>query len=149
LAAHRNIAVRIFNPVVVPDRSLAFFGILLDLERLNRRMHNKTWIADDRLAIVGGRNLGDEYFDASNAVNFVDLDFAMFGPIVREASESFVAYWNSPAAHAVEGLAPDDVDARALDALRVELDVAAVAIWDSPYARALFADDAVRRLIAG
>ena len=46
-------------------------------------MHNKSWIADNRLAIVGGRNLGDEYFGATDEVNFVDLDFAMVGPVVR------------------------------------------------------------------
>ena len=49
-------------------------------ERINRRMHNKSWIADNRIAIVGGRNIGDEYFGASDEVNFVDLDFAMVGP---------------------------------------------------------------------
>ena len=47
-------------------------------------MHNKSWIADNRMAIVGGRNIGDEYFGASDEVNFVDLDFAMVGPVVRE-----------------------------------------------------------------
>ena len=54
-------------------------------------MHNKSWIADNRIAIVGGRNLGDEYFGASDDVNFVDLDFAMVGPVVRQVSASFDA----------------------------------------------------------
>ena len=54
--------------------------VLRDFGRINRRMHNKSWIADNRIALVGGRNLGDEYFGASDEVNFVDLDFAMVGP---------------------------------------------------------------------
>ena len=81
-------------------------------------MHNKTWIADNRIAIVGGRNLGDEYFGASEEVNFVDLDFAMVGPIVRDASASFDRYWNSPLAYPMDVLAPDEVSPAALEALR-------------------------------
>ena len=88
---------------------------LTNFERINRRMHNKTWIADNRIAIVGGRNLGDEYFGASDEVNFVDLDFAMVGPIVRDASASFDRYWNSPSAYPMELLDPDGVSAAALE----------------------------------
>ena len=96
LDAHPNIAVRMFNPLPSRSGSMAFIGDLLgDAKRLNRRMHNKTWIADNRIAIVGGRNLGDEYFGASEEVNFVDLDFAMVGPVVQDASASFDRYWNS------------------------------------------------------
>ena len=69
-------------------------------------MHNKSWIADNRLALVGGRNLGDEYFGASDEVNFVDLDFAMVGPVVRDVSASFDRYWNSPLAYPVDGARP-------------------------------------------
>ena len=83
-------------------------------------MHNKTWIADNRIAIVGGRNLGDEYFGASEEVNFSDLDFAMVGPIVRDASASFDRYWNSPLAYPIALLSPKGVTAEALDALRKE-----------------------------
>jgi phosphatidylserine/phosphatidylglycerophosphate/cardiolipin synthase-like enzyme len=59
-------------------------------------MHNKSWIADNRIALVGGRNIGDEYYGASEEANFIDLDFAMIGPVVRDASASFDEYWNSP-----------------------------------------------------
>ena len=150
LAAHRNIAVRVFNPFVSRQGMLGMIGEgLLDFDRVNHRMHNKTWIADNRMAVVGGRNLGDEYFGASNAMNFVDLDFAMIGPVVRDASSSFDAYWNSPAAYPIEMLDPSGVDAQALAALRIELDDAATEAWNSPYADALRADDAVQRLIAG
>ena len=84
-------------------------------------MHNKTWIADNRVAIAGGRNIGDEYFGASEEVNFVDLEFAMMGPVVRDASASFDKYWNSPAAYPMEVLDPDGVNDKALEVLRAKL----------------------------
>jgi putative cardiolipin synthase len=150
LAAHRNIAVRIFNPLVSRDGVIGLIGEgLLDFERIDHRMHNKTWIVDNRVAVVGGRNLGDEYFGASGAVSFVDLDFAVIGPIVRDASASFDKYWNSPSAYPIETLDPLRVNAQALAALRVTLDAAAAAARNSTYADALMADDAVRRLVTG
>jgi len=150
LAAHRNIAVRIFNPFVSRQGMLRLIAEgLLDFERINRRMHNKTWIADNRMAVVGGRNLGDEYFGASGAVNFVDLDFAMIGPIVRDASTSFDKYWNSPAAYPMEMLDSAGVNAQALAALRIKLDEAAAEARTRRYADAMLADDAMQRLVTG
>jgi len=151
LAAHRNIAVRIFNPFASRQGVLGLIAEgLLDFERIDHRMHNKTWIADNRLAIVGGRNLGDEYFGASDAVNFVDLDFAMVGPVVRDASASFDRYWNSPAAYPMETLDPAGVNDQALAALRIRLDeVAATAARGGRYAGDQPADAAVQRLVTG
>jgi len=101
LDAHPNIGVRMFNPFESREGFFSKLGeIVGSFPRLNRRMHNKTWIADNRIAIIGGRNLGDEYFGASADVNFVDLDFAMVGPIVRDASASFDEYWNAPCTRA-------------------------------------------------
>lgn len=150
LAAHRNIAVRLFNPFASPGGALRMLAeALLHFDRLNRRMHNKTWIVDGRMAIVGGRNLGDEYFAASDATNFVDLDFAMFGPVVRDAEKSFEAYWRSPATYTIEAIEPEGVNDRALATLRNELDEAAAETWSSRYADVLRADDAVQRLVGG
>jgi cardiolipin synthase C len=149
LAAHRNIAVRIFNPLVLRRGLLGLINAGREFQRIDRRMHNKTWIVDNRLAAVGGRNLGDEYFDASGAMNFVDLDFAMFGPIVRDASTSFDRYWNSPAAYPMDALDPAGVNIRALAALRNELGEATAGARGSAYAGALRADDAVRQLVTG
>jgi putative cardiolipin synthase len=112
-------------------------------------MHNKTWIVDNRIAIVGGRNLGDEYFGASDEINFVDLDFAMVGPIVRDASASFDRYWNSPAAYPMRLLAPDDVTTAALDALRKSAAPRIAAAQDRPFAVELRHSDANQRLVAG
>ena len=117
--------------------------------RINRRMHNKTWIADNRIAIVGGRNLGNEYFGASKEVNFVDLDFAMVGPVVRDASASFDRYWNSPAAYPMALLAPNDVSATALDALRRSAASRVAEAQDHPFAVELRNSDAIQRLVAG
>jgi putative cardiolipin synthase len=100
---HPNIEVRIFNPFY--SRS-GWFGQftewLIRGRRLNRRMHNKAWIVDNRVAIVGGRNIGDEYFGASDQSNFADLDLVLAGPIVQEISASFDEYWNNPNAVPVD-----------------------------------------------
>jgi cardiolipin synthase C len=102
LDQHPNISVRLFNPVVSRQGVLPLVGEwITDGRRLNRRMHNKMWIVDNRIAIGGGRNLGNEYFGASEGANFVDLDLAMVGPVVRQVSASFDAYWNAGASYPV------------------------------------------------
>ena len=150
LDAHPNIAVRMFNPLPSRSGSMAFLGDLLgDAKRLNRRMHNKTWIADNRIAVVGGRNLGDEYFGASEEVNFVDLDFAMVGPVVQDASASFDRYWNSAAAYPLAVLSPSEVNDAALEKLRGLLAAAMEQAKQGSYAELLRRDDAVTRLVSG
>jgi len=96
LDAHPNIEVRLFNP----SRSRAgVLGrateMLLRPVSMNRRMHNKAWIADGRVAVVGGRNVGDEYFDAAAQTNFLDLDVVLLGPAVAQAAAIFDDFWNS------------------------------------------------------
>ena len=150
LHAHPNIEVRMFNPFESRTGSLSFaLEALGSFSRINRRMHNKTWIADNRIAIVGGRNLGDEYFGASDEVNFVDLDFAMVGPIVREASASFDRYWNSPLAYPMDVLAPEAVSPAALQALRERIAPQVAKAEASRFAAELRQSDAVQRLVAG
>jgi cardiolipin synthase C len=150
LAAHSDIEVRMFNPLASRAGALPFVGDFLGSGwRLNHRMHNKTWIADNRIAIVGGRNLGDEYFGADEEVNFVDLDFAMVGPVVRDASASFDRYWNSPASYPIETLNPEGVDAATAARLEAELKQAATEARSGDYAALLRRDDAVQRLVAG
>jgi putative cardiolipin synthase len=92
LDAHPNIEVRIFNPF--SHRGSRLFGYLNDFNRLNHRMHNKVIIADNALAIVGGRNIGDHYFGVHTDANFRDLDIAAAGPIVRDLSNVFDQFWN-------------------------------------------------------
>ncbi|HET9693043.1 MAG TPA: phospholipase D family protein [Steroidobacteraceae bacterium] len=150
LDAHPNIDVRMFNPFASRQGTLSFLlEALGSFDRINRRMHNKTWIVDNRLAVVGGRNLGDEYFGASDAVNFVDLDFALVGPIVRDASDSFDRYWNSPLAYPMAALSPEAVTAEALGTLRERASGLAARAESSRFASELRANDAVQRLVAG
>jgi len=94
---HPLVEVRIFNPFYNRYGAIAKIGeFLLRGSRLNRRMHNKAWIVDNRMAILGGRNIGDEYFGASPHSNFADLDVLVTGPIVADVSREFDEFWNSP-----------------------------------------------------
>jgi putative cardiolipin synthase len=150
LAAHSNIDVRLFNPFASRTGMLGLIGEgLTNFGRVNRRMHNKSWIADNRVALVGGRNIGDEYYGASDEVNFVDLDFAMIGPVVRDASASFDKYWNSALAYPIESLDAASVNVSELDRLRAVLRSHARDAENSRYASDLRAGDAVTRLVAG
>ncbi len=97
LDSHRNIQIRLYNPFHVRGnsplgRAVEFIG---DKERLNRRMHNKLFLADNHFGITGGRNIGDEYFQVEHNVAFRDLDVMAVGATVREMSAAFDAYWNS------------------------------------------------------
>ncbi|MES2831842.1 MAG: phospholipase D family protein [Pseudomonadota bacterium] len=97
MASQPNIEVRIFNPFAsgrsaVSTRLLSSLG---DLARVNRRMHNKSFVADNIMAVTGGRNIGNAYFMHSNGSNFIDLDVFAAGPIVTELSSVFDRYWNS------------------------------------------------------
>jgi putative cardiolipin synthase len=117
--AHPNIEVRIFNPFATREGVAGkIIEGLSTFSRLGRRMHNKAWIADNRVAIAGGRNIGDEYFTASEHVNFIDLDFELIGPAVNEMSAAFDHYWNSAAVWSMAALNPAKVDRARFDALR-------------------------------
>ena len=100
LAAHPRIQIRRFNAGRL--RSLGQPGFLLEMLlggwHLNRRMHNKAWIAEGAGLICGGRNIGDRYFDAGGDFNFRDLDLHITGPAAEPAGPIFEAYWRSPLA---------------------------------------------------
>ncbi len=91
--AHPNVEIRLFNPFA--NRDNRWVDFLTDTHRVNRRMHNKSLIADNQAVILGGRNIGDEYFDAATEVGFADMDVLAIGPITVEISQSFDLYWNS------------------------------------------------------
>ncbi|MCF7221635.1 phospholipase D family protein [Marilutibacter chinensis] len=144
LAAHPNIDVRLFNPFA-SRRGLFGKGMeaITSFSRINHRMHNKSWIVDNRFAIAGGRNIGDEYFSASDHVNFNDLDLAFVGPAVEELSASFDRYWNSAQVWPIESLSPDAVTTAALDTLRRQARDYAVEARGTPYIQAMEGHDAV------
>ncbi|HEX7441977.1 MAG TPA: phospholipase D family protein, partial [Caldimonas sp.] len=97
LAAYANVDVRLFNPL--PARAGSFNLRLLfsmhEFGRINHRMHNKLFVADNSFAVSGGRNIAEEYFMHSATANFIDLDVLSCGPVVRELSTVFDTYWNS------------------------------------------------------
>ena len=97
LAAHPQIEIRLFNPLHLGRATgvTRAMGRLFNLSLQHRRMHNKLWLADNSAAIVGGRNLGDEYFDAEPNLNFTDIDMLGIGPVAEQLGHSFDQYWNS------------------------------------------------------
>jgi putative cardiolipin synthase len=97
LGAHPNIEVRLYNPVVI--RGARALNFLTDFTRVNRRMHNKSFNADNQASVVGGRNIGNEYFGAGSGVGFADLDVLAVGSAVPEVSKEFDVYWNSASAY--------------------------------------------------
>ncbi len=146
LDAHPNIEVRLFNPFVV--RSPKFIGYLTDFRRLNRRMHNKSFTVDAQATIVGGRNVGDEYFGATDGVLFSDLDVLAVGPIAADVERDFDRYWASASAYPVNlivpPVTPDRLEQLAREAAYAKRDPAAAA-----YMNALKAMPAYRRIIDG
>src|SRR6266853_955574 len=133
LASHPNIEVRLFNPFVI--REPRWIGYVTDFFRLNRRMHNKSFTADNQATISGGRNVGDEYFGATEGVVFVDLDVMAVGPVGTEVSKQFDRYWASGSSYPVERLLPAVNPAAIAEltssARRVERDPAAVAYMNA------------------
>jgi len=97
LDSHANIEVRLFNPFM--HRGWRWLGYLTDFDRLNRRMHNKSYTVDNQATIIGGRNVGDEYFGASEEFLFIDLDVLAVGPVVKDVSRDFDRYWESASAY--------------------------------------------------
>jgi putative cardiolipin synthase len=138
LDAHPNIEVRLFNPFsthkpTVLSKALQF---MLDAHRLNRRMHNKSFIVDGNVAIVGGRNIGDDYFGAADNTNYRDLDLIAIGPVVREASHAFDTYWNCDAAYPATAFHGKHNSHYDLAKLRADLAHEARAFAQSDYAQA-------------
>jgi len=95
LDSHPNIELRLFNPWTKRGLAARAGEALTDMRRLNQRMHHKMLVVDNRAAIIGGRNIGDEYLGLNEGFNFHDLDVLGIGPVAREASAVFDTFWNS------------------------------------------------------
>ena len=139
LDSHPNFEVRVFNPFA--SRTFRIGDVFTDFSRINRRMHNKTFIIDNQIAIVGGRNIASEYFGARDDVNFSDLDLVCIGPIVQEISNTFDRYWNDELAAAVPAFAnmPEDPAAE-LEKLRDRLKDEMTKARETKYADAVKID---------
>jgi len=123
LDAHPQIEIRIFNPFTYRghDKLVRSVEFLFDAARLDYRMHNKLYLVDNAIALLGGRNIGDQYFQIDPQSQFGDEDVFAAGPIVKELSASFDDFWNSAIAIPVRALAPARTSAAALDGYRKAL----------------------------
>lgn len=112
LAAFPNVEVRLFNPFCCARQTVVsrYVASLADFKRLNHRMHNKLFIADGAVAVMGGRNIADEYFARSATSNFVDMDVFVVGPVVHQLANIFDVYWNSRQAYPVEAILGESAD---------------------------------------
>lgn len=144
LDTHPDIEVRIVNPYA--NRGFRGLETLARFDAVTRRMHNKSFTVDNRMTVVGGRNIGDEYFGAHQNVNFGDLDVLAMGPVASEVGQQFDLYWNSDIAYPIASLARNTGN---LDELRRELAAYEEEQRESPYSQRLRSSELVQDFIAG
>jgi len=141
LDALDNIEIRVFNPF--PTRRFKRLGYVVDFGRLNRRMHSKSFTADSQAAVVGGRNVGDEYFGATAGILKADMDIMLVGSVVDEISADFDKYWASGSAYPVDrlvtALEPDEREA-VLASIAAIVDDPASAIYVNEIERTPFVE---------
>lgn len=144
LHQHPHAEVRIFNPFVL--RGLfKKLGYVTEFSRNNRRMHNKSFSADGQASIVGGRNVGNEYFGATDGVLFADLDVLVIGPVVQDIEHDFDRYWNNDAAYPADQIAKPSTFT--VDALRAQGSTLAQSPAALEYRQALEATPFVQNLL--
>lgn len=148
---HPSLEIRLFNAFARgPLPGLArFLDMMFSPRLLNHRMHNKMLAVDGIAGVVGGRNVGDEYFDANEGVNFADLDLLAFGPVAEELGRSFDSYWNSPHAMPLPAWRSMSREPADYERLRAELDAHLLEQRGSRYEERLRASDLVQQAIAG
>jgi putative cardiolipin synthase len=140
LDAHPNVEIRVFNPYRHRTGLGRLGELLTSFTRVNRRMHNKQLIADNTAVVLGGRNIGDEYFSRGE-LDFQDVDVIAFGPITHQSTDSFTAYWNSPFAVPISKLTTSRLDEAEFTAARHKVRDRCNQLRDSSYARALTESD--------
>ena len=144
LDSHPNVEVRLFNPF--SRNSGRGLQLVTRFGSVTRRMHNKSFTADNQAAILGGRNIGDEYFDADPELAFTDVDVLVIGPVVAEVSESFDRYWNSELAFPATALLGREPSAEEVDTRHHALAAFVAEQSDSAYLRALRDSELANRI---
>ena len=120
--SHPNIELKVFNPGQYRSGTMGIAGNFAGyFKDFNRRMHNKLFIADGQLALLGGRNLADEYYGLKSEYNFLDIDALVTGASIRDMKSAFDLYWNAERAYPAAGISPD-TGAEELTQLREELE---------------------------
>ena len=135
LDSHPNVEVRIFNPFSRKRGRTSQF--LTRMGSVTRRMHNKSFTVDSQAAILGGRNIGNEYFEADPDLAFADLDVIGVGPVARGVSTAFDLYWNSELAYPVSVLIGEPPTPEEIAQKRRQLEEFVAAQADSVYLKAL------------
>jgi len=133
--SHPNIEVRIINPFIRGQSRITQY--LTRLGEVTRRMHNKSFTVDNQVTILGGRNIGNEYFEADPTLEFSDLDVMAIGPVVRQASQVFDLYWNSDLTYPVATLTRQQPTAEDFATARAQLNEYVGQQAGSVYARSL------------
>ena len=151
LDSQSKIEVRLFNPFRYRGGNLLTraYEYFTDDGRVNQRMHNKLYIADNQMGIAGGRNIGDEYFEANQGLAFLDLDVLASGPIVQDMSRSFDAYWNSSEVVRARALPRYRESRQRLPALTERLAALRQQLFRSDYGRSLAMRQVGERLARG
>ena len=152
LGGHPRIEIRLFNPFAYRGRNplLRAIEFTLNAQRLNRRMHNKLFVVDNAAAIVGGRNIGDEYFQAAaRDIEFGDYDVFAAGPIVKQLSGTFDAYWNSAIAIPLAAFSRDSAAAAWLEEYRAALNEHRSQMQDTDYVKKLATGQPLAGMISG
>jgi putative cardiolipin synthase len=135
LDSHPNMEVRLFNPFSRKRSRISQF--VTRMGSVTRRMHNKSFTVDNQVTILGGRNMGNEYFDADPELAFSDLDVMSIGPVAREVSIAFDLYWNSELAYPVAVLTGKPPTPEEIKQMRQKLDEYVAEQADSDYLKAL------------
>ena len=120
LAQHPNIEVKLFNPYRF--RKYRALDMILDLKRINRRMHNKSFIADHQVALIGGRNMTNQYYNVSDNYQFSDVDVMLVGTAVKDISHSFDEYWSHEYAYKVQEVVKLSAHHLSYESLKRQLD---------------------------
>lgn len=144
LDAHPQIEIRLYNPVPGRKGTARLFSFARSFTKLNRRMHNKSFTVDGAATIVGGRNIGDEYFDASGELNFRDRDVLAAGPVVPQVGRAFETFWNSEWAVPIQQISQQSMIDSQLTSARIRLDEATQRLADLGYGPAHGSDEARR-----
>lgn len=119
LDQHPNIEVKLFNPYRF--RSIRPIDMVLDLKRINRRMHNKTFTADNQISLIGGRNMSNQYYNVSDNYQFSDVDVMLVGQAVDDITHSFDEYWNHSYAYPVRNIVNHSTYTLRYDSLKEQL----------------------------
>ena len=139
LDSHTNVEVRIFNPIA--NRTFRTVSSLLDLRRVNRRMHNKSFTADSTVTILGSRNIADNYFTVGEDPHFVDYEVIAAGPVVKDVETMFERFWYSPSSIPIQALIAKQISPVQLAEMRAVLAAKVMVTTNLPGFKVVLASD--------